>query len=206
MGFIYLLRAPLKYPANVFKVGMTKYANSPQGRLKAYGQDARIVMTRQCEDARACERKILAEFKEHFEIHHGLEWFSGDLKAGKYLMEIIINEVIDEERNDSRRRKPKRFHSHKRFHRRRQESDVISQSCISEYHTERLESQKRDRAKLEKGFPKKRKLEQTALDGLLLLENGEQQRKNTDNALDACEHLNDDGDGTTALLLAAMLL
>ena len=206
MGFIYLLRAPHKFPSNVFKVGMTKYIDSPYGRLKSYGLGARYVMYRQCEDARSCERKILTEFKEHFEIYEGREWFYGDLKNGKYLMEVIINNVIDEERNDYCRGY---YPLHKRFRRRRQESDVISQSCISEHHTERLESQRRDRNKLEKDFPNKsaskRALEHGAIDGMLLLENSEKQRQHADDSLDVCETLNEDGDQMTALLLATML-
>ena len=83
MGFIYLIWAT-KYKLknmNVYKVGRTEQKELLK-RLRGYGklgEDYFILYYTKCDlDSQIMEKQIIEEFKEHFLLYEGNEWFMGD--------------------------------------------------------------------------------------------------------------------------------
>ena len=83
MGFIYLIWTT-KYKLqnmNVYKVGRTEQKELLK-RLKGYGklgEDYFILYYTKCNlDSQIIEKQIIDEFKEHFLLYQGNEWFMGD--------------------------------------------------------------------------------------------------------------------------------
>ena len=83
MGFIYLIWTT-KYKLknmNIYKVGRTEQKELLK-RLRGYGklgEDYFILYYTKCDlDSQIMEKQIIEEFKEHFLLYEGNEWFMGD--------------------------------------------------------------------------------------------------------------------------------
>jgi len=98
MGFIYLIWTT-KYKLknmNIYKVGRTEQKELLK-RLRGYGklgEDYFILYYTKCDlDSHIMEKQIIEEFKEHFLLYEGNEWFMGDSTE---MINIIKNQNKNE--------------------------------------------------------------------------------------------------------------
>ncbi len=91
MGFVYAVQPTVLLGTQRYKIGMSALDN--MSRLKAYGVGVRVIITIECDDARAVESLLLTKFNDKYKLIAGNEYFEIDDELA--MINLFVNTVME---------------------------------------------------------------------------------------------------------------